>query len=84
MLCEDCLRKDSNCRVCDCCGSPITDNESTYFVQDYALCERCLENHTSVCEECEETFFNDNIEFYPEYNKYLCHDCYEELKKENV
>ena len=82
MLCEDCLRIENNYPVCDQCGEVLTDGQDRFFVGDSILCSRCVEKYCGVCENCEETFFLEDLIYDKKRDKYFCEDCYKELNEE--
>jgi hypothetical protein len=58
--CEECQEA-----VCDSC---------VVYVGDYYLCPECAENNTTVCEDCGERHFNDDI--YTDYDgRSICINC---------
>ena len=59
---ESCLVCDKCESVCRCheCGERVWE-DSSYWVGDTRLCECCYDNLTARCEQCEDDFFDEDI-----------------------
>ena len=56
LVCSEC----EEVHYCSECGDRVwEDNE--YWVEGYRLCECCYENLSRRCEDCEEDFFDENV-----------------------
>lgn len=65
--------KETEYVTCSYCGNNVEINAITY-VNDDSLCSQCVEEHTLVCQHCDEIIYeSDNMgsNTYP-----LCSDCY--------
>lgn len=63
---------------CEYCGSKDVD---LYCIQDYMwLCQDCLENEVTLCEECGELWISDAVEFYEAKDgRLVCEYCADNL-----
>ena len=91
---EPCCLVCENCEVaaqrCDYCDGRIHEGDYSYEVEGEIICQSCFENHTCVCEHCDETYFNhhvvkvnlltDDYKALLNRSMYFCNDCYESLK----
>ena len=73
--CESCL--DNECIKCVQCEEYVKLDDS-YRVEDDSMCRPCWENHSVICEVCNESFFSDNVN---EHGR--CTSCQEEVDEEN-
>ena len=65
--------------VCSECGevSPIED---CIAVNEEWVCQSCINDHYHQCEECGR-YIHEGYEFYDNYGRAICEDCYEESSK---
>lgn len=82
MMCEECNLEyniyDDTIISCDCCGRRIYI-EDAYRAGDEFLCEGCIDEYYSICDQCDEYYRNEEIFYDSETDQYLCRECLEEL-----
>lgn len=70
--------------TCGHCYNDInTNNEHTHVIEKLdhlELCCDCFHQKYFDCDECNESFFKEEIHEYKEY--WYCENCYNECKKE--
>lgn len=87
MICFQCeaehgVGENKHFVYCSCCERRIHRSDA-YWVDsvDGYLCEYCLETQTRECDECHEFWYNCNITYLHERQKYLCPCCKEGQKR---
>jgi len=86
MLCCDCAQKLGLADygiVCNCCGETVDEDEITYLHDGTPICNRCISDYF-YCENCNEWFSEDEIEYSEKYQQYFCKECFEEIADEEV
>lgn len=83
MMCLECEFKYGNSvgdiiTVCDRCGDRILC-ENSYYVENECICENCFNELTSICDICNNSYFNDEITYDEEREQYICNTCMEDL-----
>lgn len=64
--------------ACRECGRGIADGEEMFGPDDMPYCERCYGELTSYCEQCDQTYWVDEISRYGD--RYLCRWCAEQIE----
>ena len=82
MLCEKCeLEYGSSDNemftFCDCCGRRMYSDDA-YIVGDEEICYECFCTQCSICAECGETVWNEDIHYNEATDQYLCTWCLQE------
>ena len=70
---ESCAERDGWVR-CERCDEWVHE-DYTWSVGDEHWCEPCADYHSATCEECDERYPNDEIEYDEERDQYLCPEC---------
>lgn len=60
--------------VCHFCGAVLSETDAHEF-DDIIMCEHCLDEHTTLCDNCLESIWKSEAEGMPSYA--LCRYCYE-------
>ena len=82
-MCNDCdleygVFDSETFTTCDCCGRRIYRDDA-YFVDDEEICESCVNSECFICENCEETHFNEFKVYIEAEDIYVCSHCAEEF-----
>ena len=80
MMCEECELKHGTLENdlfthCSCCGRRVYAEDTTW-VEEEQVCESCVDNHCTQCEDCGEWMFNEHIRYNEDTDEYLCEYCY--------
>lgn len=64
---------------CACCGREIIDGEEMFgTVNGDYICEDCVNEHYTQCEDCGEYFHNENDNYYvTSGGEHICEGCYD-------
>lgn len=82
IACNNCLENGDAYR-CQDCGCLTQDIFST--TDNYDLCEYCYQNHTSCCDQCGDTYYDeDEIEYDEDEDQYLCSACRENIARQTI
>lgn len=90
MICLDCeaeygVGENEHFTYCACCERRV-HRRNAYWVSsvgDY-LCEHCYDTQTKECDECHEIWYNSNISYSHERQKFLCPCCQEGQKRNTL
>ena len=89
MMCIHCEAEhgsgeDENFVYCACCERRVPRVESQWMetIGDY-ICDECRERETTECQGCGELFYNCEIKYSREHEKYLCPYCMELRARED-
>jgi hypothetical protein len=63
--------------TCESCGDRI-DEDDTRFENDLCYCESCWEENFSICEQCDESCWTEDVQSGPN-GEYYCPDCFDRL-----
>lgn len=84
MLCRDCELKygtsvNEDFGFCECCGRRVFWDSTSYVsVGDgeyQHICEHCVRNECTICDECGELVYNSFITYDCDKEEYLCDRC---------
>lgn len=79
MQCDDCGEKygENTYDTCDCCGQAVGNSEGTW-VDDFYLCDRCIEKEVVRCYKCGVSFFKRTGKYSRENAQFICACCMED------
>ena len=87
MLCETCRDDDSVCFICQDCEELHMRRYNDYILlgDGSMICESCAQSGDYVrCENCEEWFRVDDMEYDEEDDDYYCPDCMDSRKRRSI
>lgn len=76
-VCQNCIENSSDISQCECCGNLVIQPYRT--ADGYYLCQRCWDDDTYSCNECNDVFYDeDNLRYDEDDEYYYCDRCYDE------
>lgn len=74
-ICSNCLSTSEIYYECADCGEVHRLADMTIIADNWAVCERCLEENYGFCEVCQEWERLDDMEWIESEERYVCADC---------
>lgn len=69
--------------ICNCCGESVDEDEIFYLHDGTPICNRCISDYF-YCENCNEWFYEDEVEYSEKYGQYFCKECFEDIVEEEI
>lgn len=87
-MCRHCLERElnkGNLFVCEDCGEYVWVDDVVITNNGHHYCNDCASEHTFYCDECDETFDNDEPEYFDEETGLTyCQHCWDQLQKQRA
>lgn len=75
-----CYSCSPNRVCCDSCGHSGFHEDEMHSINGESICDCCRDEYYTMCENCDDTIYNDDCHYLEETGCYYCEDCYEEIR----
>lgn len=85
MMCYDCelsygvAENDTFCFCSRCGNRELVDN--VRYVNDEPVCDSCYAQNSGTCDECGDTYMNEELIYDERTDEYICSWCYNQRRK---